>query len=106
MSRVLLLSPSVPIIDEVLGHLMSEGGDYSGNIIVFPGKRPAHFLRKAIAEREKRAFLPPRVFAMDAFIEFLSAHTTGSPPDLLAPIDAAAPSRKTPMPSVTQLKQL
>jgi len=86
MSRALLLSPSIPLVQEVLGCLLADGNDYSRNIVVFPGKRPAHFLRKALAERHGHALIPPRIFAMEGFVDFLC----GKLPDALpAPITAA-----------------
>lgn len=40
-------------------------------MIVFPGKRPAHFVRKALAEKINGSFIPPRIFSIDAFIDHL-----------------------------------
>ncbi|MBF0486888.1 MAG: hypothetical protein HQK98_01880 [Nitrospirae bacterium] len=55
------IAPHSGLIDEVLANLTGKGGDYSGNIVVFPGKRPSHFLRKAIGKRRESAFIPPLV---------------------------------------------
>jgi len=49
------------------------GNDYSGSIVVFPGKRPAHFLRRHIAGKHGQAFIPPRTCSMDEFIDLLCA---------------------------------
>ncbi|MFH1620139.1 MAG: PD-(D/E)XK nuclease family protein [bacterium] len=43
------------------------------NIVVFPGKRPAHFLRKYLADKKGRAVPSPGVFSMDSFVEFAFA---------------------------------
>ncbi|MBI4546869.1 MAG: PD-(D/E)XK nuclease family protein [Ignavibacteriae bacterium] len=71
MSKSYLIAPSVNLVHQVLEHLCSEGSDYSANLVVFPGKRPGYFLRKAIAERERKSFIPPTILSMDEFIEFL-----------------------------------
>ncbi len=38
-------------------------------VVVFPGKRPSHFLRRRLAEAAGSAFVPPRVFSMDEFVD-------------------------------------
>ena len=69
-SRVaLVLPPSVPLVDEAAARLIPEGADFSRNLVVFPGKRPAHFLRKAIAEKRGSGFIPPVIFSMEEFVD-------------------------------------
>jgi ATP-dependent helicase/nuclease subunit B len=70
--KVLLLSPAEELMEEVLGHLEGDGRDYSPSMVVFPGKRPSHFLRKALARKIGDSFIPPAVFSMDEFIDHLS----------------------------------
>ncbi|MBF0319292.1 MAG: PD-(D/E)XK nuclease family protein [Nitrospirae bacterium] len=67
----IMIPPYKGLIDEVLVQLEGADGDYSGNVVVFPGKRPLHFLRKALGQREKAAFVPPLSLSMDEFIDFL-----------------------------------
>lgn len=57
------------LLEEILPRLACKERDYSSNIVVFPGKRPSHFLRKALAAKIKRSFIPPRVFSMDGFVD-------------------------------------
>ncbi|MFA6439613.1 MAG: PD-(D/E)XK nuclease family protein, partial [Bacteriovoracaceae bacterium] len=45
--------------------------DFSNSIVVFPGKRPAHVLRKKLAEKIGSSFIPPKLFSIDVFIDFL-----------------------------------
>jgi ATP-dependent helicase/nuclease subunit B len=40
-------------------------------MVVFPGKRPSHFLRKALAGEVGGSFLPPLIFSMDDFVNFV-----------------------------------
>jgi hypothetical protein len=67
----LIINPSQSLIDEIIPHLNRTGKDCSSNLIVFPGKRPSHFLRKAIAQRIKGSFIPPVIFSMDEFVDFI-----------------------------------
>ncbi|MCM8781032.1 MAG: hypothetical protein NC908_03830, partial [Candidatus Omnitrophica bacterium] len=39
--------------------------------LVFGGKRPALFLKRELAARLKRSFLPPRFFSIDEFVEYI-----------------------------------
>ncbi|MBF0554554.1 MAG: hypothetical protein HQK96_08385, partial [Nitrospirae bacterium] len=85
-----LIAPHRGLIDEVLANLSGENGDYSGNIVVFPGKRPSHFLRKAIGKRHETAFIPPLSLSMDEFIDFLYETKLGIFDRKTEAIDAAA----------------
>jgi CRISPR/Cas system-associated exonuclease Cas4 (RecB family) len=57
------------MIEEILPHLKAGGKDYSSNLVVFPGKRPSHFLRKALAQKIKNSFIPPVIYSMDEFVD-------------------------------------
>ena len=59
------------LIRETLVHLQATGKDFSGSLVVFPGKRPSHFLRKALAARVGSSFIPPVLHSMDQFIDYL-----------------------------------
>ena len=65
----LILAPGQSLIDEMIPLIEGTDYDYSANVVIFPGKRPAHFLRKALAGNVKRSFIPPAVFSMDEFID-------------------------------------
>ena len=67
--NVLLISPSENLVEKVAEHLSGFERDYSSSLVIFPGKRPSHFLRKVLAEREKSSFIPPAILSMDEFIE-------------------------------------
>ncbi|MHB1048958.1 MAG: PD-(D/E)XK nuclease family protein [Bacteroidota bacterium] len=70
MSTVRLLSPSMNLTDAV-ADLVGTSPNLSDSIVVFPGKRPAHVLRKRLSERIGSAFLPPQIFSIDLFVDFL-----------------------------------
>ncbi|MCI0469553.1 MAG: ribosome-binding factor A, partial [Nitrospirae bacterium] len=87
--RLLLIPPSISLIDEIASHLCADGNDYSRNLVVFPGRRPAHFIRRAIARNLKSAFVPPLIFSIDDFVEYL-CESDGRPVKGLLALDAMA----------------
>jgi len=66
-----IISPAQNLIEEIISNLVADGLDYSANIVVFPGRRPAHFLRKAMSEKIGSSLIPPVIFSMDDFIDHL-----------------------------------
>jgi ATP-dependent helicase/nuclease subunit B len=69
--KALLLSPRRDLIGEIVPLLEGGDRDYSENIVVFPGRRPGHFLRRALARNSGTSFVPPVVFSMDEFVDAL-----------------------------------
>lgn len=59
------------IIAEITDKLIPDGFDFSRNIVIFPNKRPAHFLRKELAHKTNTAFIPPQIFSIDEFIDYI-----------------------------------
>ena len=57
------------IINEVINFFEVTNHDYSSYRVVFPNKRPAHFLRKYLFEKIGKSYIPPRIFSMDEFID-------------------------------------
>lgn len=94
MSTVRLLSPSLDLIDEVVMAVRAAAGegtnDLSGTLVVFPGKRPAHVLRKRIADILGTAYRPPTVVSVDLFIDLLYRKHCGGTGTLLSEADAVA----------------
>ncbi|MDD5531011.1 MAG: PD-(D/E)XK nuclease family protein [bacterium] len=71
MKNGLLISPSSDII-EIIGNIILEKREtLSKNLIVFPGKRPSHFLRKYLADNLKSSFEAPAIFSIDEFIDYI-----------------------------------
>ncbi|MBI5102147.1 MAG: PD-(D/E)XK nuclease family protein [Nitrospirae bacterium] len=64
-----IIPPDRDLIHVILSGLSASGKDYSSNMVIFPGKRPAHFLRKALADELKSGFIPPVCCSMDEFID-------------------------------------
>lgn len=84
MSRTILLRGRFNLIDYAAEYIMTGSSDLSDQLIVFPGKRPAHFLRKAVARQIRSSFIPPKIFSMDVFIDYLLSEKLGM---ALRPVD-------------------
>lgn len=69
--KVLLISPKRSLISEIIPLLKCVERDYSSNLVVFPGRRPSHYLRKALAKEMKGSFVPPVIFSIDEFVDYL-----------------------------------
>jgi ATP-dependent helicase/nuclease subunit B len=88
--KAFLISPTHNLIEEIVSQLSAAGRDYSSSLVVFPGKRPSHFLRRGLAEKEGASFLPPRIFSMDEFVDTICGEILGHRKRKLEPIDAVA----------------
>lgn len=86
--NVLLISPSENLIEKVADHLIAVKKDYSLSLVIFPGKRPSHFLRKVLSEKEKSSLIPPLILSIDEFIEHVHDESLGLAGRKLEPIDA------------------
>jgi ATP-dependent helicase/nuclease subunit B len=88
--NVLLISPSENLVEKVAEHLIGAEKDYASSLVVFPGKRPSHFLRKILADREKSSFIPPVILSIDEFIEHVHDESLGLQGRKLEAIDAVS----------------
>ncbi|HAH32719.1 MAG TPA: hypothetical protein DCL44_10445 [Elusimicrobia bacterium] len=66
-----IIAPSDNLIEKT-GKILLDSGNLADYIVVFPGKRPAHFLRKYLADKLNAAFEPPLILSMDGFINHLA----------------------------------
>ncbi len=90
MSKELLLQPAEDLIAATAGLLEAEGPDFSNCFVVFPGKRPAHYLRRELGRRMTAGFAPPRVLSVDEFVNYLCIDCWGLARPTLEPLDAVA----------------
>lgn len=88
MTNTLIISPHENIIESTASLLGTPGKDYSGNLVVFPGRRPAHFLRKELAQRVEGSFIPPLILSMDGFVDYVAE--TVHPARNVETVDAVA----------------
>jgi len=86
--NVLLVSSSENLVDKAAEHLVGIEKDYSSSLVIFPGKRPSHFLRKLLADREQSSYIPPLIFSMDEFIDHVHDESLGLGGRKLEAIDA------------------
>lgn len=63
-----ILKPEENMIEILSRRILEEGEDISRCLIIFPGKRPAFFLRKYLAKAKKRALKAPAAFSIDGFM--------------------------------------
>ena len=75
MNNIRIISSEDRILDEVRSQLA--GVDYARTLVVFPGKRPSHFLRKALAQERNSGFIPPKILSYDEFVQHLSQNHLG-----------------------------
>lgn len=66
------VQPSASIIQVLTDLLVKEDASLSRSRIIFSGRRPAHFLRRALAQRLGRAYAPPLIYSINDFVsEFM-----------------------------------
>ena len=68
--NVSVLNEGENIFPFLYQNLSCEGVDFSQNLVVFPGKRPAYFLLNEISSTLKKSFIPPAVFSIEEFIDY------------------------------------
>ncbi|MCL4474619.1 MAG: PD-(D/E)XK nuclease family protein [Nitrospirae bacterium] len=86
--KMRVISHGRNLIEEIIADLKGTGKDYSSTAVVFPGKRPSHFLRKSLAARVGSSFIPPSAFSMDEFVDTLCEEL--APGRKIETIDAVA----------------
>jgi ATP-dependent helicase/nuclease subunit B len=87
--NAILVPAAADLIAYVADALDQEARDLSDCLVVFPGRRPGHFLRRRIAERRRESFVPPHIVSIDELVDELSDARHPGRPDLES-IDAVA----------------
>jgi ATP-dependent helicase/nuclease subunit B len=72
MSNTLIIGSREDLIEKAASLIRPHAKDYSHNLVVFPGRRPAHFLRRELAQRERGSFIPPFILSMDGFVDYIA----------------------------------
>jgi ATP-dependent helicase/nuclease subunit B len=72
-----LLPAAASLIEETARRIEAAGEDFAAALVVFPGKRPAHFLRQRLAEKRRSSFIPPRILSMDELVDELYEQGSG-----------------------------
>lgn len=63
--NIILINQSDDLIEKVYS-LFDENLDK--NVVIFPNKRPSHYLRRYISQKIKKSFIPPEIFSIDEFL--------------------------------------
>jgi CRISPR/Cas system-associated exonuclease Cas4 (RecB family) len=90
MNERIVIGPQDSLVKMVVDQLPNGIKDYSRIALVFPGKRPAHFIRKELAIRVGGSFIPPKIFSIDDFVLALFRQLFKEPPKDLEPMNAIA----------------
>ncbi len=85
--RIEILDPKQSLVEKA-GDILLSAGSLADNLVVFPGKRPAHFLRKYLAGKKSSAFKAPAITSMDGFID-LAAEELGFTQPAASQLDLA-----------------
>jgi ATP-dependent helicase/nuclease subunit B len=70
MSNALIIGPQENLIEKTASLISPRAKDYSHNLVVFPGRRPAHFLRRELAQKARGSFIPPLILSIDGFVDY------------------------------------
>jgi ATP-dependent helicase/nuclease subunit B len=62
------IAPGENLVQAVAAQLLASRSTIAQATVVFPGRRPSHFLRRALARELGTAFQPPRVLSMDELV--------------------------------------
>lgn len=90
MSNYTVIPSRTSLIQSVADDLIVREHDYSANLIVFPGKRPRHFLLKELAARAQQTIVPPTALDVDRFINYCYRELLGLSAEDFNEMDAAA----------------
>ena len=76
MSRIITIDFTHNFLDELMAYIEHEYLKKSRSLdrlaIVFGGKRPAHFLRRTLARKIKKGFVPPQFFTIDELMAMIA----------------------------------
>jgi ATP-dependent helicase/nuclease subunit B len=102
--NVTLVPADASLVEETARAIEASGVALPRALVVFPGKRPAHFLRARLAERIGGSFAPPRVLSMDELVDEL--YEAGGARGTPGPIAAACSPRLEPIDGVALLYEI
>jgi len=88
MNRVRVVPTGSNLMDEVLGLLPVGGPPVTSSLVVFQGRRPGHFLRRALARKLGRAFIPPQVHTLESLLDAIYREELLGTAEEIGPLDA------------------
>jgi ATP-dependent helicase/nuclease subunit B len=84
------VSPKKGLVAAAAGRLHPEGKDYSRQWVVFPERRPAYYLRRMLAGRERSGFIPPHTGSIESFIDQAYGERLGRRNRMIDALDSVA----------------
>ena len=66
--NITIIDPKSSLVAKT-GELLLASRSLADNLVVFPGKRPAHFLRRLLAEKKGSALRAPTIVSMDGVMD-------------------------------------
>jgi ATP-dependent helicase/nuclease subunit B len=90
MTNALIIGQQENLVETTAGLISPLMKDYSRNLVVFPGRRPAHFLRRELSQRGEGSFIPPLILSMDGFIDYVTEAVHSIPVRNVETVDAIA----------------
>ncbi len=90
MNDIRIIPADLHLIDEVVSIIDGDVNALSRHLVVFPGQRPAHFLRKALALRFGKGYRPPMILSYENFINHVVSSILKVQRPGLEPLDAVS----------------
>ncbi|HAR36325.1 MAG TPA: hypothetical protein DCR87_05370, partial [Acidobacteria bacterium] len=87
---LVLIRPGQDLPEILATRLLQSSLELTGFQVVFPEKRPGHYLRKALAQKLKKSFLPPVIQSFDEFVDSLYLEINPNQDRPADPIDAVS----------------
>ena len=88
--NAVLVPAGADLITYVASALGGDGPDFSDCLVVFPGRRPGHHLRRALARKVGGSFVPPHILSIDELIQEIYEGRHAEPRPDLESVDAVA----------------
>ncbi|MGB9907603.1 MAG: PD-(D/E)XK nuclease family protein [Candidatus Saccharicenans sp.] len=87
---LVLVRPGQDLPEILAARLLESGQDLTGFRVVFPEKRPGHYLRKALAQKLKKSFRPPLIQSLEELVDSLYQEINPNQDRTADPIDAVS----------------
>ncbi|MGQ9801734.1 MAG: PD-(D/E)XK nuclease family protein [Candidatus Saccharicenans sp.] len=87
---LVLIRPGQDLPEILATRLLQSSQDLTEFQVVFPEKRPGHYLRKSLAQKLKKSFRPPVIQSFDEFVDSLYLEINPNQDRPADPIDAVS----------------
>ncbi|MBC7349748.1 MAG: PD-(D/E)XK nuclease family protein [Candidatus Aminicenantes bacterium] len=87
---LVVIQPGQDLPEILAARLLQSSQNLTAFQVVFPEKRPGHYLRKALAQKLKKSFLPPIIQSFDEFVDSLYLEINQNQDRPADPIDSVS----------------